>query len=359
MAKSLIQLFVGDFTTSPPTTVLLGMDKDISVPMDVKIADVRDVQKRGSGFTQEWTLPGTPTNNKFFGGMYDINANFSIFNPNLRTACQYSLDGDLILDGYLQLKKVRRKRNGDIIYLVTLFDLTGGFFQSLRGKKLVDLDWSDLDHVLDIDNVKNGWENEWDLNHLGLEGVSDGDNGGFTYPLMKDDAYLQPRPIEHFQAAVFYKRALDKLVRQAHPDFPAQEFTWSGNLFDDVQFERAILPYTGDKPKVSEAVAASKAMFVGRSTDFTMHTHNDPTGFLAFLFNVFFVPFNDESTVPFDDSNGLWDGNNFTAPVTGLYKFNMNIGVDVEVDYTVDDTAIGFLPVDRELSGTQELYNSN
>lgn len=341
------ELYAGDYTVFPPEVTLLDLIGDVSIPSEFKVADVRDIEKRGSGFTQEWVLPGTPINNQFFGGLHDINADFTAFNPNVRTQCKFLLDGEEIIDGYLQLKSINRNKNGDITYTVTLFDLTGGFFQSIRGKKVRDIDLTKLDHILNLANVKNSWDTTWDKNHLGVAGAGDGDNGGYFYPLLQDDYAIQPRPIEHFQQSIYYKRVLDEMIKQAHPNYPTEEYTWSGDLFDDVDFEREGLPYNGDSPKVSEAIANSKTMFVGRGSDILMKTHMNADGSLGDT--TVAIALDDEATAPFDDSNNLWDGSEFVAPSTGLYKFAINFGIDVEVDYLANSGAAGYDPVDREI----------
>jgi hypothetical protein len=350
MAGSSQQLLAGNFSVFPPQAAQLDLDQEQSIPFNFKITDVRDISKRGAGHTFEWELPGTEINNQFFGGLHDINADFSQFNPNIRTQCKYILDGDEILNGYLQLKSIFRNHAGNIRYKVTLYDLTSDFFQRIRGKFLKDLDISKLNHILNIDNVKNSWDTDWDKNHLGVSGAADGDNGGYFYPLLNDDNYIQPRPIEHFQPSIYFKRLLNELVKQAHPNYPAQEYTWSGDLKNDTNFEREGLPYTGDKPTVSEAVANSKKTFVGRGSNIIITAHSFQSGQVSLIVND--IPLDDESTIPFNDDNGLWSGALFTAPATGLYKFDLNIGLDVEVDYAVNTTISGFTPVTKEIVHT-------
>lgn len=346
-ADSEQKLLVGDFSVVPPVATQLDLEGDISIPFEFKSQDIRDITNRGSGFSYDWLLPGTEVNNQYFGGMYDINADFSIFNPNIKTQCLYILDDEEIISGYLQLKEVLRNNAGKIMYRVVLFDVVSNFFQQVEGKKVRNIDLSKLDHILSLSNVKNSWDANWDTNHLGVAGASDGDNGGYFYGLMFDDNPVQPRPIEHFQMGIYKKRILDEMVKQAHPDYPTNEYTWSGTLKDDTFFEREILPYVGDAPKVSEAVANSRTAYVGRGSDITVITNNQVQGILPVTSQQ--IALNDESTPPFDDANNLWDGSEFTAPSTGLYKFDINIGIDIEVDYDVDSSVTGFDTVDREL----------
>lgn len=343
---SSIQLLAGNFKIFPPDAVQLDLDKEESIPFNFKILDVKDISRRGSGHSFEFNLPGSPTNNKFFGGLYDINADFSQFNPNIKTQCRYLLDAEQIINGYLQLKSIFRDSLGNIRYKVTLYDLTGDFYQTIRQRFLKDLDLSALNHVLNIDNVKNSWDNDWNLNHLGVAGASTGDNGGYFYPLLKEDNPVMPIPIEHWQPALFYKRLLNEVIRQAHPSYPAQEYTWSGDLYNDADFAREGLPYVGDRPKISELAAEQKACFVGRDADYNIITSANNLGYLAPI-NVN-LNLNDEVNPPFNDTYNLYSVDTFTAPVDGLYKFDINIGIDIEVDYAVL-TVPGFDNTNREI----------
>jgi len=328
MAESRQQLIAGNFEASIPNAVQLDLREDLSFPLNIKVADIRDIKKRqGAHSPKAIKLPGTEINNRFFGGVYDIGADFEIFNPNEKVSCKFILDGEEIINGYLQLKSVDTNAAGDTSYSITIFDQVSTFYRQIKDRPVSDIDFSYLDHPLNLASLQASWASTWD-------------SFGVYYPLLKDANPSGIKTIDKFQPAIYEKTVLDKIVEQAHPEYPLQKYTWSGSLKDDPIFEREILTYTGDKPKTSEASAEAKAMFVGQDTQTLLVDANPApsSGYFFTFLTVSPLAFNDESTPPFDDSNGLFDGTIFTAPVDGLYKFDCNLGISMITHYTTDDS---------------------
>ena len=85
-----------------------------------KISDVRDISKKSSSRSNTIKLPGTEINNQFFGGIYDFNSDFTIFNPNVKTNCIFSIDGEEFIRGFMQLKTVEVNEEGDISYNIVI-----------------------------------------------------------------------------------------------------------------------------------------------------------------------------------------------------------------------------------------------
>ena len=95
-------------------TTQLDLIGNISIPLDFKIAEIRDILKRDGNTSKRIKLPGTKTNNKFFGRTFDITADYSQFNPNIKTTCKFILDGDEMINGFLQLEKIDANDKGDV-----------------------------------------------------------------------------------------------------------------------------------------------------------------------------------------------------------------------------------------------------
>jgi len=324
MAESRQQLIAGKFETAIPNAVQLDLREDIGFPLNIKASEIRDIKRRqGSHSPKSIKLPGTKTNNNFFGGLYDIGADFEIFNPNKKVDCRFILDGEEIINGYLQLKEIDTNEKGDTTYSITVFDQVSTFYRQVKDKRVSEIDFSDLNHPLNLTSLQNSWSSDWE-------------NFGVFYPLLRDADTNGIRKIEKFQPSIYEILVLDRIVKQSHPNYPDQEYTWSGTLKEDTTFQREILPYSGDKPTISEAQAEAKAMFVGRdgNNTFALLDPAPSSGYLFTFLTATPLPFNDEVTPPFDDSNGLFDGTIFTAPVDGLYRFDCNLGIKTTVTYT-------------------------
>ncbi len=320
--KSEQQLIAGNFDATPPNATELDLRADIPMPLKIRVSDIRDIFKRSGSYTpKNIILPGTRINNVFFGGLYDIGADFEIFNPNLKVECKLILDGEEVINGFLQLKEVKENDKGDVSYEITLYDQVSTILRNVKENFVTDIDFSDLDHTLNLTNISASWAGDWDT-------------VGYFYPMLVDQEGLGFFNVEKWQMAIYDRLVLERVVAQAHPDFPDREFTLSGDLPDLDRFQREIIPYSGDKPRTSEATAASKACFVAVDADTTL-IDDSSTPFGLILETIISpITFADESPAPLDDTNGLWSGTLFTAPVSGIYKFSVNMGFAASVDYT-------------------------
>ncbi len=92
MAKTIIQLDNGE----------LEISKDISFGLQYSIDDLKDISKKNSAYSKTITLPGTKNNNFLLGNLFDINADFSVFNPNFKTRARIVIDSTTVIDGFLQ-----------------------------------------------------------------------------------------------------------------------------------------------------------------------------------------------------------------------------------------------------------------
>lgn len=324
------QLFVGNFDAYPPLITSLDLNENRSHSIKFRIADIRDIRKRaGSNSPSTWRIPGTPKNNVFFGGVYDIGADFEIFNPNKKVSCKHIIDDEEVIFGYLQLKEVQPNPKGGIVYIVAVFDQVASMYREIKDRRVSAIDFSDLNHTLNLSSLQDSWSGSWD-------------EEGFFYPYMFDEQTNGVRRIEKFQPAIYEKLILDRIIKQSHPDYPSKEFTWSGTFKDFEKFEREVIPYSGDRPVISETEAASKAMWVGLN-------NGDPIGYNLFDWNpappsgihpAFWTAspliFDDETTLPYSDSNSLFASNIFTAPVDGIYKFGCDLILNTIVNYTID-----------------------
>ena len=92
-----------------------------------------------NSYSQQITLPGTPTNNILFGNIYRLDRSQFIiggeggvaFNPSKRTSFEIRNDKDEVLEsGYMKLDKVTKKGSTQE-YAITLYGGLGSFFYAL------------------------------------------------------------------------------------------------------------------------------------------------------------------------------------------------------------------------------------
>jgi len=103
----------------------LDIDNNEAIQITKSASDVEDFTERQGGFTFNFDLPFTTTNNNFFEHYYEVTqelGNNASFNPYLRTEIQILVDGLEVMRGYLQLNDVKVTSR---VYSVTCFDTVG------------------------------------------------------------------------------------------------------------------------------------------------------------------------------------------------------------------------------------------
>ena len=184
-------------------TTELDLDEAISMPIVFNSSDVKDITKRGGNYSKTIKLKGTDTNNKFFGGLYDVNADFSIFNPNIKTSCLLIVGSEEMIRGYLQLKNVYVDKMGLINYEVVLYDSAVEFWAKLdklfiTGNKNSsdDVDLSAMNHVWNLTNMQSSW-------------TGDADTVGYFYPMLYNMGNAtNQRKVTDFKPSIYHKRLL-------------------------------------------------------------------------------------------------------------------------------------------------------
>ena len=108
-------------------TNTLDVNTDISFGVTYQIDDIRNPEKRNNSHSKTIVLPGTKNNNKLLGNLFDVNSDFTFFNPNIRIGAKIVVDYVTILEGYLQLLSIDKDCSTDaegnsIQYNVVIFN---------------------------------------------------------------------------------------------------------------------------------------------------------------------------------------------------------------------------------------------
>lgn len=160
-----LELYIGDrlveFNTQPDILYTYSLD-NVQNPTAVK-----------NSFTKTINIPGTKINDQIFGEFWKLDRTQGTgglsgveFNSSKKVDFQLFINGDLYETGYVKLDNVTD--NGPTrTYAVTLYGGLGDFFYNLMTRdadgeklKLSDLDFNDdLDYTINIDTVKQAWDN--------------------------------------------------------------------------------------------------------------------------------------------------------------------------------------------------------
>lgn len=352
------KLVTYDSSWQPIAEVELG--EEISVQLDFSLSDFRKAGNRKGNKSKSFTVPGTDANNRYFGGLYDVNATYEIFNPNVKVNAVLTVDNQELMRGFMKLDKITLDDMGYVNWHLVLFDTSVGFWDKISGKTLLgnpltqeevaagtdpdnsedNIDFSELNHIWNKPNMEASWTGAWDTT-------------GYYYPFLNGhtptsvlfsnatSSYFVEA--QNMRPAIYHKRLLDMIITQAG-------YTWSGSLKDDPIYEREIIPYTGEL-----ANAGTKAMVVGEGNEFYGY-RPDPqwvysTGVIGDnTFPLSAAPiameFDDETSLyqqkQYKDPDSLWDGvDRFTADAAGLHTFSFDFAVNAILEYTKSGNVSG------------------
>ena len=215
---------------------------NIEVPLSVSlnpsltesVADISQPDKRKSTYSKTIKLPNSKIANKLFGGIQDVNLTDSSFDTSKKVDMYYLVDGQLIIEGYAQLKSISITDNNDIEYNIILFGNTANLFAKAKGLLLRDLDISEYNHPLTKEAIEQSWDS-FILENGILVPFELGK--GYVYPLI-DYGYSTDQityDVGALSPAIYAKEYWDKI-------FEAHGFTYTSAFIDSERFKREIIP---------------------------------------------------------------------------------------------------------------------
>ncbi len=280
---------------------------DISAIESGEIGDVFGVS------SQQYALPSTPTNDDYFGNLYDLGATPAIAFTKT-SPCQVLYNGAEVFTGKLYLDNIVTDHQGDTIYNIHVVNEVVDFKFQIQDLTLSDLDWSEYNHSLTMANITSSWTDSLFsgdvkyplINYGKAEGVTNptsiqagGDIGDFD----NSDTPLQDLD---FRPAVKAKAIVDKI-------FESVNYTYSSSFFDSAYFDNLyILATQGESgnqfasPVTSSLLAqVNGSQIVDANTDTTINF----------------------TTEIYDNGNN-YSNPTYTAPTDGDYTFYSQLTFD-------------------------------
>ena len=154
--------------------VICDLYEDEELPLTLSVDEFKNVAEKPQSYSKAFNLPATKRNNRIFDHIFEITRHLDggspLFNPYQKTQCVLKQDGLLIFQGYLRMLDIVDK-GGEISYNVNLYSEVVALADLLKDKKFSDLDFSELEHDYDRNNIKNSNNN----------GVSSGQTTPITY----------------------------------------------------------------------------------------------------------------------------------------------------------------------------------
>ena len=120
------------------------------INIETSFAEIQDITKKNSAFTQEFKVPGTNNNNYIFNYFFDINTVYLTWNPQRKFEADILYNGYEIFNGYIRLNAVDINIK-EKIYSITFYNGVGDVAANIGDKFLRELDLSSLSHPINPD----------------------------------------------------------------------------------------------------------------------------------------------------------------------------------------------------------------
>jgi hypothetical protein len=152
----------------------LDIFEDIPITLTIQQNDLTNLTSRRVPYSRTITLPGTNNNDILFEHYFEVNG--LDFNPLQKIPCVVQYRGTDIFQGILRLNSVTTNTE-ERTYEIFILGEVSDFLAPLRNLQLQDLDYTDLNHILDYSAVTTSWE-------CVNDGASGLFNGQILYPLI-------------------------------------------------------------------------------------------------------------------------------------------------------------------------------
>ena len=223
------ELYIGGYVVE-----LLG---SLNPNLTFNIADVSKPDSRNADHSKTIELPASKLINQIFEHIFELSSDLQTFNPNLKTDVIYLVDGEIQIDGYLQLKSIKDIK-GQISYNCIIIGRVGNFIADMQNAELSDLDLSSLNHVWNKANQAATWN---------LPLTTD-----YVYPMINYDinygtlnSGTENWTVTSLFPAVKAKKYLDLI-------FESIGYTYTSTFLDNSFFNSLIIPFNSLDFKFTE-----------------------------------------------------------------------------------------------------------
>ena len=322
---------------------------------DISVSDTKD-----ASYSKDFVLPGTKVNNRFFEHFYNVDITNLSFDISSAVDAYLEKDGTVLIEGYLQLISVEKKR-GEHYYKVVIYDQTATLFSNLGDDTFMQLNLSETLHTkykfnfdentgttvvgTDYDNVENSWTSTGVTTDNfapapGLPTIT-GSTDDIFYPLVyNDDIYETSANTASYNASltknypisINLKYVLDKIFERAGYQVQSDFFATSemNDIFMTVPGSYAFA--NGSTLSHVEAnTIASAPVSISNSTPTTLVFSNETA---------------DEDS-EYNLSTGVFTAHT-DMTINAVYQYNIQVpgsygsATQLQLIATVNDTAVGF-----------------
>jgi len=284
-------------------------------------ADLREPDKRNASFTKTITLYGNNKLNKLFENIFEANIDLQSFNPNLKETAKYFVDETQVLTGALQLLKITKTPDNNIVYECSIIGNEGNLFVDIGDKYLEELDFSEYNHDYTRANQIASWTNNCKVSGVSTSvGMGKGYYYGFVQRGLNTTGYIDSVfSVKDFFPQLFLREYLEKIFAQGG-------YTWDSDFLDSTEFKSIVVEPNINVLEISQSQLDASQWYGGLLSDITITPNNTTV-----------VNFNDETNAPFFDDGNQINGSYVTLANTGYYNIASSLKFKVRVTH-IDPT---------------------
>lgn len=290
----------------------LNIKGSTKVPLTFSVSDIRDISSRSGMFSKTINLTGDKNNNNILNNYFDVNIVAGTFDVNKRQKVAIVQNGVILRDNcFMRLLKVIKKQSVDtnidewVEYEVQVTDELGDFFKEVGNKEVKELDgWSKYKHIYGVDAVVESFH------HTEVDGYK------YTLPYISNDEFV----MNDLMPGVYAKQIFDRIH-----SMNGFSYEWSTIDDEDTQFDKSILPYAGDKKKLTEEYINNVKVVADN-----LSTQETVKKVLGNGVSNGFIP-----STPLSINNEIKDNLNKYNPTTGIYTNNLTVEAPNTLDYVV------------------------
>ena len=139
-----------------------GQEADLfqneSIEINLSVQNIKDISKVFGDFTNSFTIPASPANNKIFKHYYNVDISGS-FNASVRVDAFIEVNNNLFRAGVIELENVQLKSNEPYAYSVGFYSNVTSLKDTFGEDTLNDLDLSAQNHTYTDFNIATGLNN--------------------------------------------------------------------------------------------------------------------------------------------------------------------------------------------------------
>jgi len=304
----------------PGTTPVgyLDVAEEVQVPVTYSVADIKDISKRAGTFSKTIKLPGTKNNNTLLGQLYEVNLTTGTFDINKLQHCNILQNNiPVVENAYLQVVKVNKLQKGPnedehVEYEVLVKDTASDFFTKLGSRELVDIDFGDLNHSF-----------------LGSTIVTSFSHNAFSVPYKYVAPWVAPPApgsamytMNDFKPAIYAQTYWERIHNDA-----GYSYQWQTAFSPFVNFDKLLIPYTGDDKKITAAANQANAVIATGPAQTTIP-------FAIAQMNSAITPL----YTPLVINTEIQDPFNLYTPATSTYTVSTPVASPDAIDFIFDVT---------------------